>query len=130
MNLIGPSILDRAALLFGQRIAIHSSKKVDAFDIEDAMELGYANALPLKCIDIIQGALPGGVILGSVKLVNCVKESISPWFMGQYGFVLAEPIPLTEPLRCRGALGFWQIPKDMEATLVKSKSNSVREHSE
>ena len=37
---------------------------------------------------------------------DCVTDSHSEWFFGQYGFVLANPHPL--PLiRCRGMLGFF-----------------------
>jgi hypothetical protein len=95
------------AWLLGKRIAIHCSKKIDPFDIEDAMDLGYSRGLPLKCIDIIQGNLLGGVILGTVRLVTCVRSSESPWFVGDYGFVLADPQPFDEPIPARGSLGFW-----------------------
>lgn len=103
--------------LFGQRIAIHASKKIDPLDVEDAMDLGYSRTLPLPCIDIIQGHLPGGVILGTVILAGCVSKSESPWFVGKYGFVLVGPRPV-EPISIRGALGFWNVPEEIAKVLA------------
>ena len=51
-----------------------------------------------------------GTILGIVEIVDCVRRSASPWFVGDYGFVLANPRPLAEPVHCRGMLGFWDVP--------------------
>ena len=55
-----------------------------------------------------------GAILGIVEIVDCVQKSASPWFMGEYGFVLANPIALPEPIPCKGARGFWDIPTMLE----------------
>ena len=50
--------------------------------------------------------MPMGGIVGWCEITDCVKDSRSEWFFGQYGFVLANPHPL--PLiRCRGMLGFF-----------------------
>jgi hypothetical protein len=51
----------------------------------------------------------GGCIVGTVDIVDCVSESKSPWFFGQYGFVLANPRALPEPIPCKGALGFFDV---------------------
>ena len=49
-----------------------------------------------------------GVIIGSVEIVDRVRESNSRWFCGAWGFVLRNPEPL--PFRaCRGALGFFDV---------------------
>src|ERR1700735_3480641 len=34
----------------------------------------------------------GGCLVGKVDIVDCVTESDSPWFVGDYGFVLANPV--------------------------------------
>lgn len=49
----------------------------------------------------------GGVV-GEAELVDCVRESESPWFVGEYGFVLrnVKPLPFTP---CAGALGFFRV---------------------
>lgn len=52
-------------------------------------------------------ALPRGGIVGRVRLVDCVTASDSPWFVGPYGFVVADGEPL--PFRaCPGRLGFFR----------------------
>jgi len=52
--------------------------------------------------------LPRGGIVGSAVLADCVRESDSPWFFGEFGFVLRDATPL--PFRpYKGALGFFQV---------------------
>ena len=48
-------------------------------------------------------------IVGIACLVGCVDSSVSPWFVGPYGFQLANvrPLPFTP---CPGKLGFWRLP--------------------
>jgi hypothetical protein len=53
--------------------------------------------------------LKRGGIVGEVEVVDCVTESDSPWFTGDYGFVLRNPVVL--PFRtCTGALKFFAVP--------------------
>lgn len=52
-------------------------------------------------------ALPRGVILGVVDVVDCVPIHSSPWFMGRYGFVLANQQLFDNPIPIKGALGLW-----------------------
>lgn len=60
------------------------------------------------CREIEAGTIERGGIIGSVEIVDCVKRSGSPWFVGPYGFVLRDPQPLPfQP--CRGQLGFFRI---------------------
>ena len=58
---------------------------------------------PSAC-DLVRGAL-----IGTVDVVDVVRRSESPWFVGPVGLVLANPRPI-EPTPCRGQLGFfrWQ----------------------
>lgn len=58
-----------------------------------------------------------GAIIGTVEIVDCVSESSSPWFMGDYGFMLKNAIALPEPVECKGALGFWDVPEDIACRL-------------
>lgn len=54
--------------------------------------------------------LPRGCIVGAVTIVDCVSRHPSPWFFGEYGFVLADPKPLAVPVPYRGALRFFRVP--------------------
>lgn len=51
--------------------------------------------------------LPRGGIVGVAEIMDCVKESESPWFYGPCGFVLrnVRPVPFAP---CKGALGFFR----------------------
>lgn len=50
--------------------------------------------------------LERGGIVGEAELVDCVRDSESPWFSGPYGFVVRNAKP-REFQRCAGRLGFW-----------------------
>jgi len=52
--------------------------------------------------------LPLGGIVGSVEIVDCVRESSSQWFFGEYGFVLRDAKPC-EFIPMRGQLGFFPV---------------------
>src|SRR5215208_6447735 len=54
-----------------------------------------------------------GAIIGLVDIVDVVREHPSKWFVGPYGFVLENPQPLSRPIPCKGALGFWRVPPDV-----------------
>jgi hypothetical protein len=50
-----------------------------------------------------------GCIIGSVELVDCVKNSKSRWAEpGMWHWVLRDPIPLENPIPVRGSLGLWE----------------------
>lgn len=61
-----------------------------------------------------------GCIVGTVEIVDCVRESNSPWFQGEYGLVLRNPQPLVKPIYCKGALGFWDVPEEIETALIEA----------
>ena len=71
----------------GQRIKIHAGKRARA---------GYDG--PKERL---------GAILGEITIVDCVTESSSPWFEGDYGFVLAGPKAYGSPIPAKGRLGFF-----------------------
>ena len=52
--------------------------------------------------------LPAGVILGSVRLVDVVDDSDSPWAEpGQRHWQLEDPQPWPVPVVAKGDLGLW-----------------------
>src|SRR5262249_11977858 len=48
-----------------------------------------------------------GAIVGLVRMVACVKRHASPWFQGNWGWVLEDPIVLPEPIEINGQTVFW-----------------------
>ena len=51
-----------------------------------------------------------GALIGTVEIVDCVTSSTSPWFFGEFGFVLREPRLFQQPIPWRGSLGFFNVP--------------------
>lgn len=85
------------------RVLVHAPLKV-----EDV-------AFSLEQLDMIGGAqfpypLPVSAIIGSVEIVDCIKDSKSIWAMkDHWHWVLANPIKFKEPiLNVKGKLSFWE----------------------
>jgi len=90
------------------RILIHASQKIDVDDIEDGrMIASQAAKRPISEFPPPDAYLAGGIV-GEVEIIDCVNRSSSPWFFGDYGFVLqnAKPLPF-RPLK--GRLGFFDV---------------------
>ena len=89
---------------FRGRVLIHAGKQVDR-------DFDWAWLRTTTGIDTpLNHNLTGGIV-GEAEIVDCVMVSGSPWFFGEYGFVLrnARPLPFAP---CRGMLGFFspQLP--------------------
>ena len=91
------------------RIAIHASgKAVPKWEYRDVVRFvrefdpALADRIPAYS-DLVLGA-----VIGTVTLADCVKHSPSPWFQGDYGFVLEDPSALTVPTPAKGKLGLWR----------------------
>lgn len=44
-------------------------------------------------------------------------EQLAKWWLGPFALVLGNVIPLPTPITVAGALGFWEVPKDIEAQI-------------
>lgn len=83
-----------------------------------------------------------GAIIGMVDLVDCHPAEPgccdSPWAETQYvehggrtrrqitHLVLADPVEFAHPVPCRGALGLWTVPDDVEHEVVGAIAEAVR----
>lgn len=83
------------------RVMLHASQK---YDHEGArwIEENFGIVPP------DQHSLPRGGFVGSVEIVDCVKEMDSKWFFGEIGFVLKDPIEVAYQA-CKGRLGFFDM---------------------
>ena len=91
-----------------QRIQIHVGKREDK--IEDVLGI-CVGKLKLPTFSILMSyskRLPRGAIIGEVDIVGCVTESGNPWFVGKYGFILANRSIYENPIYCKGRLGFFE----------------------
>lgn len=87
------------------RIYIHASKSHDEICNDTFDFIRKARGNPYG--DGLEWRGDFGAIIGEVDIVDCVTESKSPWFVGKYGFVLANPILYEKPIPCRGMVGFF-----------------------
>jgi hypothetical protein len=90
---------------FRGTVAIHASIKLHS----NAEKLSKKTKEEMVC----------GAIVGIVDVVDCVDEHKSKWFGGPYGYVLKNPRPLKKPIPCKGMLGFWQVPPEIEREIKK-----------
>lgn len=108
------------------RVAVHAAKGMTKKEYADGVLFmlrlfGYSMTYPTD------EQLDRGAIIGTVEIVGCVKQSKSPWFVGDYGFVLRDPIVLPSPIPCSGALGFWDVPAEIERQLKQSSAQRKTE---
>lgn len=104
------------------RILIHAAKGMTRDEHDDAIAFGVAairadpknagatKVVTLRDLGFAFDALQRGGIIGSMEIVDCVSKSDSPWFVGDYGFVLRDPRPLPF-VPWKGRLGFFDVPK-------------------
>lgn len=108
---------------FRGRILIHAAKGMTRAEHEDAIVFAadaicaspatMAKGTTLRNLGFAHGDLQRGGIIGSVEIVDCVTVCASPWFVGEYGFLLRDPQPL--PFRpWKGQLGFFNVPDEQE----------------
>uniref|UniRef100_A0A6M3KMY5 Putative ASCH domain-containing protein n=1 Tax=viral metagenome TaxID=1070528 RepID=A0A6M3KMY5_9ZZZZ len=92
------------------RIYVHAGKSVDNQGAiwlwEHKERLGIQGCMP-QWTELCN-TWKGSAIIGEVDIVDCVTESQSQWFVGKYGFVLANPLLYEKPIPCRGMLGFFE----------------------
>ena len=85
-------------------VLVHASKGMTKDEYLEADIMAAENGVTIPPFE----ELERGGIVGKVTITDCVSKSDSPWYMGQYGFVLeaAEPLPF-QPYK--GALGFFEV---------------------
>jgi hypothetical protein len=95
---------------FRGRFLVHASKTMTSNEFTQALLFCSERGLPMPDRDDMQR----GGIIGSVELVDSVEHSTSPWYMGDKGFVLRDPVALPfQPYK--GRLQFFEVT---EASLL------------
>jgi hypothetical protein len=97
-------------------IAVHASQTMSRPSYESAVEQirKIAPGVTLPTFE----AMVRGAIVGLVDLVGCDELTKSKWHVrDHYGFLLAHPRVLREPIPCNGRLSFWNVP-DALARLI------------
>ena len=100
---------------FRGRIVIHAGGRVDP-----------AGAAALAAAGVVVGEAPGGALIGSVEIVDCVRvaerslfdaDVDDPLATGPWCWILRNPIRFDVPIACAGQLGLWAIPDDVAQRL-------------
>ncbi len=84
------------------RVCIHASRGMIRAEYDEAAE--FMAELGVQCpraIDLLRGG-----IIGSVDVIDVVKQHESKWFFGPRGLVLANPEP-SRFIPCTGQLGYF-----------------------
>jgi hypothetical protein len=104
------------------RIALHASKWWGVEDISldwcDVTDMAAASGIVIPEPDWKSMRGVGGCIVGSVEIVDCVRQSSSPFFVGKYGFVLRNPVMFGAPVAVKGALGFFDVDEELMQGLM------------
>ena len=90
---------------FRGRIYVHAAKRFDDAALEWLWNKGF-NVMEALLLSSPRIAVRGAIV-GEVDIVDCVTESKSVWFTGEYGFVLANPVVYKKPIICKGKPGFF-----------------------
>lgn len=98
---------------FRGRVLIHASKSCTKAEHAAAIDFLVDRGLDRLSIDFpaIDQFDRGGIV-GSVEIVDCIDASDSPWFVGDFGFVLRNPQPLPF-VPWKGRLGFFNVPESV-----------------
>ena len=96
------------ATLVRGTIALHASKSQLKNEYTAAQKLINDRGLTIELPAIETLQEQTGLLIGFVDIVDCITESESPWFVGEYGYVLSKPRHgLHRPQK--GQLGFFQV---------------------
>lgn len=86
-------------------VAVHATR----------MQKGYR--LPPGVAAPTEQELTLGAVIGLVEIVDVVMRSSSCWFTGPLGFVLRNPRPLVQPIRCPGNQRIWELPRSIASAI-------------
>lgn len=98
---------------FRGRIAVHAAKGMTRAEYDNASE--FMRSIGVICpepADLLRGGM-----IGSVEIVDIVRESNSPWFMGPRGIVL-QGAEVWSFLPAIGALGFFEWCQDPDGQVA------------
>jgi hypothetical protein len=103
------------------RILIHAAvnqkldkSPLDIVHTKPELEVLYSNYTEHELISRLG---PFGAIIGSVEIVDCVKEHPSVWAEpDKWHWVLSNAIRFPEPIPTRGKLSLWEYPQILAET--------------
>lgn len=127
---------------FGKPFAIHASREIDRDAWRSIIEIDPTLALdhPGPMARASRWQRLAGVtsaVVAVATLVSCLdplacgilpdsddaRAALPPdqrrWFFGPIGYVLRDVRALAKPVPCKGMLGFWTLPEDVERLVME-----------
>ena len=103
-----------------KRVLIHASKGCTRDEYTDAVEYIRSVARMMSVPPLNE--LPRGAIVGAMSLIGCRppcdwREAVDWHVPSQHGIELASIMAIAEPIPCKGALGFFNVPAEVEAEI-------------
>jgi len=92
-------------------LLIHAGKAMTQTEYLDVLDFLASKERLQHLADMLPAPadLERGGIVGSVEVIGCFNDHPSPWFMGEYGFLVRNQKPL--PFRpFAGMLGLFEVP--------------------
>lgn len=122
---------------FRGMIAIHASRSTEvvqnSIDVRGLFEAAGTErpaGWPLAAEEY-----PLGKVVAVVRLVDCrpmdmalihaqtrMEREFGAWAQGRFAWMLSEVRRLPDPIPCRGSLGLWNLPADVEAGALARQS--------
>jgi hypothetical protein len=92
------------------RIVVHASATMTRAEMAAIDDIASFTGLKVPIVaDFRAGGLLGALI-GTVEIIDCVREYPSRWLFGPFGLVLREPRSFKTPIPYKGALGVMDVP--------------------
>lgn len=92
---------------FRGRVLVHAAKGMTRAEYENGVDPLWASGGAVIDLPAFEDLERGGIV-GAIQIVDCVRQSDSPWYQGEWGFVLQGPEIL--PFRpYKGTLGFFEV---------------------
>ena len=104
---------------FRGRVYLHASKFWRIGEIEDdwddVLHMAKLDGIIIPRASHQELKSAAGCIVGSVEIMDCIHTNSinSAFFVGDYGFVLRNPITFKTPTPFKGALGFFDVPDNL-----------------
>jgi hypothetical protein len=102
---------------FRGTILVHAGKSID----EDCYAFVHMTFPAIRRLMPLVRDLPRGGIVGQFDIIDCVDNSLSPWFFGPWGYVVRDPKPLSL-VACRGSI---TIPFDVPSWTLTPQGPAI-----
>lgn len=104
------------------RVMVHAGRVVDMQGLGWIRTNNVVSPAVLEKLEHLCHRWQRAGVVGEVDIVDCVRESKSPWFTGPFGFVLSHPHAYKKPILLPGRPGFFDLTLD-----EREKTNGKQE---